>query len=111
MLIQSIHFVFAPEDGDRVAQIFAELRDLSSRERGVARFDVGRSMERPNVFALWEEYRDESALQAHVESDHYRRLVIDGIRPLAKERFLETVFPLDQDESTSAELRLPNATR
>jgi quinol monooxygenase YgiN len=102
LLIQSIHFAFAPEDGDRVARIFEELRDLSSQEPGVARFDVGRSKERPNVFALWEEYRDESALRAHVESDHYRRLVVNGIRPLAKERRLETVFPLDQHEGTSA---------
>ena len=101
MLIQSIHFVFAPEDGDRVARIFEELRRLSSQEAGVARFDVGRSKERPSVFALWEEYRDEAALLAHVESDHFRRLVVNGIRPLAKERLLETVFPLDQHESTA----------
>ena len=95
MVIQSIHFTFAPEDADRVAGIFRDLRDLSRGEPGVLRFDVGRSKDHPNVFALWEEYRDDGALKAHVDSDHYRRLVTNGVHPLAKERLGETVFPLE----------------
>jgi quinol monooxygenase YgiN len=95
MLIQSIHFTFNPEDADRAVGLFRELRDLSRREPGVVRFDVGRSEDRPTVFALWEEYSDGAALKAHVDSDHYRRLVVNGVRPLAKERIGETVFPLE----------------
>ena len=48
-----------------------------------------------NVFALWEEYRDETALKAHTETEHFARLVVNGIRRLAKERVAATVFPLD----------------
>jgi len=95
MLIQSIHYTFAPEDADRVAGIFRELRDLSRQEPGVVSFDVARSKDKPNVFALWEEYRDEAALKAHMESEHFQRLAVNGIRPLAKERLGETVFPLE----------------
>jgi quinol monooxygenase YgiN len=94
MLIQSIRYTFAPEDADRVADIFRELRELSREEPGVLRFDVGRSTDRPNVFALWEEYRDDDALKAHMDSDHYRRLVINGVRPLAIERLAEKLAPL-----------------
>ncbi len=94
MLIQSIRFTFAPEDADRVAGIFLELRDLSREEPGVLRFDIGRSNDHPNVFALWEEYRDEAALKSHMDSDHYRRLVVNGVRPLAKERLAEKLAPL-----------------
>jgi hypothetical protein len=57
MLIQSIHFTFAPEDADRAASFLRELREESRKEDGVLRFDVCRSKEKPNVFALWEEYR------------------------------------------------------
>jgi autoinducer 2-degrading protein len=93
-LIQSIHFTFAPEDADRVAGMLKELRDLSREEPGVVQFEVGRSKEKPHVFALWEEYRDGSALTSHVNSEHFKRLVINGIGQLARERLAETVFAL-----------------
>jgi quinol monooxygenase YgiN len=95
MLIQSLHYTFAPEDGDRVAEIFKELRDLSRQEPGVISFDVARSKETPNVFALWEEYRDEAALKAHMETEHFRRLAVGEIRRLATDRLLATVYPLE----------------
>jgi len=95
MLIQSIRFTFAPEDADQVAGMFKELRDLSRQEPGVVGFDVGRSNDKPNVFALWETYRDEAALKSHVETEHFARLVINGARKLAKERIAEMLSPLD----------------
>ena len=42
MLVQSIHFAFAPEDAGKAESILR----------------VGRSEEKPHVFALWEVYRD-----------------------------------------------------
>jgi len=95
MLIQSIHYTVADEDGDRAAELFTELQELSRREPGIIAFDIGRSKERPAVFALWEVYRDEAALAAHVASEHFARLVIGGVRRLVVERNAETVFPLE----------------
>jgi quinol monooxygenase YgiN len=92
MLIQSIHFTFAPEDADKAEGLLRELRDESRKEEGVIAFDVGRSKENPNVFALWEEYRDKAALESHIATEHFQRLVIRGVRVMAKERNAETVF-------------------
>jgi autoinducer 2-degrading protein len=94
MLIQSIHFTFATEDADKVEAIFRELRDASRKEEGVIAFVVARSKEKPNVFALWEEYRDKAALDEHMASEHFKRLVINGVRPLTKQRDAATVFPI-----------------
>ncbi len=94
MLIQSIHFTFAPEDADKAEGFLRELRDESRKEDGVISFDIGRSKEKPNVFALWEEYRDRAALDAHMAADHYKRLVLNGVRPLAQQRIGEVVFPI-----------------
>jgi quinol monooxygenase YgiN len=55
---------------------------------------VGRSQEKPNVFALWEVYRDQAAVDAHRAAEHFARLVINGVRPLAQERNVETVVPI-----------------
>jgi len=89
-----IHYTFAPEDVDRVAGMLTELRDLSRQEPGILAFVVSRSEEKPNVFALWEEYRDEEALELHTKTAHFARLVVGGIRPLARERVAERLFPL-----------------
>jgi autoinducer 2-degrading protein len=94
MLIQSVHYTFAANDADKVEAILRELRDASRKEEGVITFDVGRGRDEPNVFALWEEYRDQAALDAHFASDHFKRLVINGIRPLAKRRDFTMVVPI-----------------
>jgi quinol monooxygenase YgiN len=46
------------------------------------------------VFALWEVYRDKAAVEAHAASEHFERLVLNRIRPLAKQRDAVTVTPI-----------------
>jgi autoinducer 2-degrading protein len=94
MLVQSIHYTFAPEDGDKVAAILRELRDASRQEAGVVQFDVARSREHSNVFALWEVYRDEAALEAHKQTEHFQRLALNGVRRLAQQRVGEIADPI-----------------
>ena len=94
MIITSIHYTFASKDADNAESLFRELRDASVKEPGVVQFEVGRSSEDPNVFALWEVYRDQAAADAHRESDHFKRLVLNGIRPIAQQRNAATVIPL-----------------
>ena len=94
MLIQSIHFTFAPQDANKAEGLLRELRDESRKEDGVISFDIGRSKEKPNVFALWEEYRDKASLEFHIETEHFQRLVIHGVRIMATQRNAETVFPI-----------------
>jgi len=43
---------------------------------------------------LWEVYRDQGAVDAHVASEHFKRLVANGVRPLAQGRTIEKVVPL-----------------
>lgn len=93
-IITSIQFTFAPKDADTAESFLREVRDASVKEPGVIQFQVGRSSEKPNVFALWEVYRDQAAIDAHRASEHYRRLVVNGIRPLVQQRNVETVVPI-----------------
>jgi quinol monooxygenase YgiN len=94
MMIQSIHYTFAPKDADAAESLFRELREASRKEAGVIQFDIGRSREKPNVFALWEVYHDQAAIDAHLASEHFQRLVLNGIRPLAQQRTMEKVIPI-----------------
>lgn len=94
MIVSSIHFTFAPDDADNVEEMFRQLRDASVKEPGVVQFQVGRSEEKPNVFALWEVYRDKAAVEAHRATEHFARFVVNGVRPLATARVAETVVPI-----------------
>jgi quinol monooxygenase YgiN len=94
VLIQSIVYTFAPEDADKAETMLRELRDLSRKEDGIVTFDVARSKEKPNVFVLWEEYKDQSAIDSHLATEHFERLGINGIRILANERVAEVASPL-----------------
>jgi quinol monooxygenase YgiN len=94
MMINSIHYTFAPKEADIAESLFRELRDASRKEAGVIQFEVGRSREKPNVFALWEVYRDQAAVDAHATTEHFQRLVVNGVRPLAQDRKIERVVPI-----------------
>jgi quercetin dioxygenase-like cupin family protein/quinol monooxygenase YgiN len=94
MIITSIHYTFASKDADKAESLFRELRDASMKEPGVIQFEVGRSTDDPNVFALWEVYRDQAASDAHRESEHFKRLVLNGIRPIAQQRNAATLIPI-----------------
>jgi len=94
VLVQSIHYTFASEDGDNVEAILRELRDASRKEAGVVAFEVARGREHPNVFVLWEVYRDEAALEAHKETEHFKRLAVNGVRRLAQQRVGEVAVPI-----------------
>jgi quinol monooxygenase YgiN len=94
MLIQSVQYTFAPEDADKAEAILRELRDASREEEGVMAFDVGRGQEKSNVFALWETFRDRAALDTHMATEHFKRLVLNGVRPLAQQRIGETLVPI-----------------
>jgi quinol monooxygenase YgiN len=94
VVINSIHFTFDPKDADTAEALLRELRDASRREAGVLQYDVARSSESPNVFAFWEVYRDKDALDAHLASEHFQRLFVNGVKPLVQKRDVERVVPI-----------------
>ena len=94
MIINSIHFTFSPKDAAIAESLLREMRAASQKEEGVIQYEVGRSREKPNVFALWEVYRDQGAVDTHLASEHYQRLVVSGIRPLVQDRSIERVVPI-----------------
>jgi len=98
MIISSIQFTFATKDADTAESMLRELSGESIKEPGVVRFDVGRSTDDPNMFVLWEVYRDKDAVDAHRETEPFKRLVLNGIRPLAQKREVVTAVPVNEDQ-------------
>ncbi len=61
--------------GDRIAEIQKEFAPLARQEPGCRKFFVSRSDDDPDRFFLYEEYDDEAAFAAHLETPHFERLI------------------------------------
>ncbi|GAA5108920.1 antibiotic biosynthesis monooxygenase [Haloechinothrix salitolerans] len=86
----------APGRGEDVAVALKPHIRATRDEPGCVGFTVNRSIEDPDVFALYEEYLDKAAFKSHVDSAHYQKYVIGEVRPLLRERsvsFYRTVEP------------------
>ena len=94
MLVRLVRFSFAAEDSAKAEALFAELQSASRAEPGVVAFYVARCDDDPTRFVLWEVYENRAAFDFHSASEHFARLVIDGVRKLAKERTGESLSPL-----------------
>jgi (4S)-4-hydroxy-5-phosphonooxypentane-2,3-dione isomerase len=87
MLVNAVMYQFPDDRADDVARLLAELRAASQREAGCVRFEVMRGdADEPGTFVLYETWRDQAALDAHYQTEHFARLGINGIRPIATNR-------------------------
>jgi quinol monooxygenase YgiN len=87
MLINAVTYTFPDDKADEAERIFRALRHASLREEGCLGYEVCRGDEAsPGTFALYEKWRDQAALDAHYATEHFVRLGVNGIRPLATGR-------------------------
>ena len=80
---------------ERVLEVIRELTPPSRAEPGNRFFQAQRSLEDPCLFYLYEQYVDEAGYLAHMETEHFTRLVKqEAIPELLEEReraFYETI--------------------
>ena len=80
---------------ERLLELIRELTPPSRAEPGSRFYQAQRSLEDPRVFHLYEQYADAAAYQAHMDSEHFTRLVKrEAIPELLEDRrrsFYETI--------------------
>ena len=85
-VVQTVQWRAQDGKADEVAGILQRLGALSRAEPGVAAFIIHRSPTEPNEFFLYEQYRDQAGLQAHLDSAHFKDLVLARALPLLAQR-------------------------
>ena len=75
-------------------QLLTSLRTATRAEAGNIFYTVCRDNADPNTLLLSEGYTNPEAQQAHVNSNHYKRLAAGGIVPLLDEREVFLTTPL-----------------
>ena len=72
---------------DQVAGLLADMAAaVSEHEPGCLAFEICRSVDDPNRFLLYEHYIDETALDRHRDTAHFRDLIQRQIWPLLESR-------------------------
>ncbi|HEY8676753.1 MAG TPA: putative quinol monooxygenase [Candidatus Dormibacteraeota bacterium] len=81
----------------RVEEILAEMVVPTRAEPGCLMYEVHRSVDRPRVYFLYEQFVNEAAFILHIDSEPYKRLIVgDAVTLLEhRERVLYTTvaFP------------------
>lgn len=71
---------------DGVMQIIKEATQKSTQEDGNLFYKLHQSKSDENTLILFEGYEDESAVEIHRNSEHYKSLVVEQIIPLLENR-------------------------
>ena len=87
MLVLAVLYTIPIGDADESERYLRELTAASRAEPGCVSYEVARADEADHAtFVLFEKYTDQAALDAHMQTEHFQRLGVNGFRPLATGR-------------------------
>jgi quinol monooxygenase YgiN len=91
-------------EGDLVEATLRRMAEaVHSSEPECVVYRASRSLEDPDVFVLYEEYVDESALEAHRTTPHFQELIEQTIVPVLETREREILVPVTGPASGASE--------
>ena len=94
MISFAVRMRFAQEDRDNVLNAVRQLTEASRREPGCVTYVPHEVRGDPSLIVIYEQYRDQAALDAHRASPHFREHVIGGLYQWMKERSVEDLNAL-----------------
>lgn len=89
-----VRFTFHPEDRADVADALRLLALASRQEPGCVSYIPHHVEGEPETVFIYEQYRDEDALKAHRESEHFKRYSVEVLSQKMRERSVETLVAL-----------------
>ncbi|HEY1732261.1 MAG TPA: putative quinol monooxygenase [Terriglobales bacterium] len=97
MIVLAVTWVANSGHEEEVAQIFFKLQTASRQEPGCLMYIVHRHKDDPRQFFIYEQYRDDPALQAHRESAHFQELAVKGLKDIGVRKQGDLYTPLTAD--------------
>jgi len=94
MLILAVHVTIKAGHEDAVLDPFRKLQAETRREPGCIYYVVQRSRENPRHYLVYEQYKDEAALEAHRNSPHFKQYATGGFYPFVEDRRAELFDPI-----------------
>lgn len=94
MISFTVRQKFAREDRDEVAETLRLLAVASREEPGCVSYVPHLVEGDPDTVLIYEQYRDAKALEAHLESEHFKRYAVGVLSQKMRERNVETLVAL-----------------
>ncbi len=92
--LAATYVIRAGREDEAIAHLKA-LTGLSRSEPGCRFYLTHRSPTDPRRFFLYEQYDDQSALDAHRATPHFAEHVLNGLIPIAESRSPEIYLPIE----------------
>lgn len=94
MLVLAVSWIANPGHEEEVAGIFAKLQEASRQEAGCLMYIVHRHQDDPRTFFIYEQYRDDAALQAHRASPHFQNYAVKALKDIGVRKQGDLYTPL-----------------
>jgi quinol monooxygenase YgiN len=91
MISFTVRMKFRAEDRKRVADLLSELAGASRKEAGCVSYVPHTVEGEPDTVMIYEQYRDEEALDAHRGSEHFNEFAVGGLYQLMLDRQVENL--------------------
>ena len=94
MISLIVRLRFVSEDRAEIAEMLKELAIASRREEGCVSFIPHHLVDDPDIVLIYEQYRDEKAMAAHRNTEHFKKYVVAGLYQKTRERTVENLHAL-----------------
>jgi (4S)-4-hydroxy-5-phosphonooxypentane-2,3-dione isomerase len=94
MVVLAVIWVANPGHEGEVAGIFGKLQTASRREPGCLMYIVHRHRTDARRFFIYEQYRDDDALEAHRKSSHFQEYAVAALKDIGERKEGELYSPL-----------------
>ena len=88
--VLAVTWVAKPGNEAEVQDILRKLGEASRQEPGVITYTTHVDPDNPREFFIYEKYHDESGLEAHQETSHFKEYVLEQAIPLLESRVRRT---------------------
>lgn len=94
MISFTVRMKFSPEDRAEIAEILRALTLASRQEPGCVSYVPHSVYGDPDTIVIYEQYKDQEALEAHQQSEHFKRYAVGGLYQKMRERMREDLVAL-----------------
>jgi quinol monooxygenase YgiN len=94
MVVLAVTWIANPGHEDEVASTFTKLQTASRQEPGCLMYVVHRHKDDRRHFFIYEQYRDDAALQAHRDSPHFQEYAVTALKDIGVRKQGDLYTPL-----------------
>jgi len=94
MMVLAVTWIANSGHENEVAEIFTKLQAASRQEPGCLMYIVHRHKDDPRHFFIYEQYRDDAALQAHRDSPHFQEYAVKALKDIGVRKQGDLYMPL-----------------